>query len=146
MASGSSLDDGLVSVERAEKAVSSAFDIVSEAEVAGGNVSSLILRLNDAVGLLSEARVRLADGGSGDSVAGFAGQCIEIANSVRYEASTLRASALSQRDFVFKLSVVGSVVAVSFFLCFMFLFWRWFEGYYSRRVLGLRPEVVVDES
>jgi len=140
----SSQDEAHTAVQLGEEAISSAFEAVLEAESAGANVSGLVQKLNEAVGFLSEARVLAASGGFDGEAAEFASRCVDVADRVRDEALALLASALAHRDFVFRLSVVGSVVGVSVFLSFMFLSWRWFKVYYRRKVLDLRPEAVDD--
>jgi hypothetical protein len=135
-----SLDsDGLV--KQAEESVTTAFKAVLDAEAAGANVSGLIVELNQAVGLLSEAKIALGNGDF-DGAAEDAASVVEVAEQVRDEASSLRASALVHRDLVFNALLVGSSIGVSVFLVFMWFLWRWFKGYYVRRVLGLKPEVV----
>ena len=138
--SASSLDE---LIEQAEQSISSAFHVVLEAEGAGGNVSSLTVRLNEAAGLLAEARILVQNGDSGKA-AELAGYSVEIADDVKNKASTLKASALAHRDFLFKVSLAGSVVGVPTFLFLMFRLWHWFKGYYARRILRLRPEILED--
>jgi len=131
------------SIRLAEESLSVAFKTVLGAEAAGANVSALIVRLNEAAGLLSGAEVQVKNGGFSEAI-GLAGRSAKIAEDVRDEALGLRSSALVYRDFVFKVSLIGSVVGVSVFLVFMWSLWRWFKGYYARRVLGLRPEVATN--
>jgi len=141
--SASSYHEADGAIQQAEQAISSAFEAVLEAEGAGANVSGLIRELNEAAGLLADAKISLNNGDLSDVVQ-LASRVVETADSVKDEASSLRASALSLREFVFKASFVGSGVGVSAFLLFMFYLWRWFKGYYTRKVLGLKPEVADD--
>lgn len=130
-------------IGEAEQSISSAFHVVLEAEDAGANVSSLTVRLNEAAGLLAEARILVQNGDSGQA-ADLASYSVEIADDVKDEASILKVSALAHRDFVFKVSLAGSLIGVPVFLVFMFRLWRWFKGYYVRRILRLRPEILED--
>jgi len=130
-------------LEQAEQSISSAFHMVLEAEDAGANVSGLTAKLNEAAGLLVEAKI-LVQNGDSRQAADLASHSVEIAEDVKDEASTLKASALSHHDFLFKVSLVGTLVGVPAFLALMFLLWRWFKGYYTRRILGLKPEVAED--
>jgi hypothetical protein len=139
--SGSGVDQAHASVQQAEDSVSQAFEAVLGAESAGGNVSSLIVSLNESAALLSAAENMLRSGDSNGVVA-LANRSIEIANDVKGEAATLETSASANRNFVFEISLVVSAVGVPVFLVFMFFLWRWFKGYYARKLLGLRPEVV----
>jgi len=101
------------------------------------------VELGEAAGLLAEAKVLLGNGnpdGGGELV----GRSVELAEAVTEEASVLRDSALSYRDSVFRVSVLGSLVGVPVFLFFMWFLWRRFRRRYVRGILGLRPEVSDD--
>jgi len=130
-------------IEVADRSVSSAFEAVLDAEGAGANVSALIEALNEAVGSLVEAKVFFKNGDFG-KVGEVAGRSAEVADVVKDEALVLKTEALSHRDFVFKISVIGSAIGVPAFLFCMFFLWRWFKGYYMRRVLRMKPEVASD--
>jgi len=159
--SASDKDDAWRSIQRAEQAVSSAFEAVSDAESAGADVSGLIVELNRSVGFLSEANIlfRNGDFGGAARLADLSVGIVEgvdrweldgsVMRSVRYEgvrveASRLKASALSHRDFLFKVSLVASILGVPVFLLFMLFLWRWFKEFYARRLLDLKPEVASD--
>ena len=143
IASALALDEDYMSIQQADEAVSSAFVVVLDAEVAGANVSMLVAELNEAVGSLVEANLLLANG-MVDEAAEAVRLSVEIAERVEDEGLVLKASVLAQRDFVFMLSVAGSIVGVPVFLVFMLFVWRRFKRSYERRVLGLKPEVVGD--
>jgi len=136
-------DEASRSIQWADEAVSSAFEAVLEAEAAGANVSELIMKLNEAVGFLAEASV-LVENGEFGRIIEVTNRSVDIAKDVEAEASSLRVSALSHRDFVFKVSLVGSIGGVLSFLFLMFFLWRRFRGFYARRILSLRPEVASD--
>jgi hypothetical protein len=125
----------------AEVAVASAYEAVLDAEVAGADVSGLLDRLSVAGGYLAEANVWLGLGDFDEAVR-LAGLCVDAVDGVSAEAFGLEgeAHALWASDVVVRLvvSMVGVVVVV--FLGFVV--WRLFKRRYSRRVLGLRPEVV----
>ena len=130
-------------IRDAEEAITSAFEAVLEAEEAGGNVSRLIVRLNEAAGLLSDAKSWFINGDFDESIE-LAANLVEIADVVRDEASTLKISALEHREFVFIVSLVASMVGVPAFLFFMLLLWRRFKSHYMRKILSLRPEAAKD--
>lgn len=131
------------SIQQAEESIYSAFEAVLEAEDAGANVSRLIVRLNEAASLLAEAEALFRNGKFGE-VTELTDRSFDIAAEVKGEASILRVSALQSREFAFRVSLIGSSVGVLGFLFFMFLLWRWFKGFYIRRILRLRPEVASD--
>jgi hypothetical protein len=116
-----------------------------DAERAGANVSGLILRLNEAGGILAEAEMALGNGDSSEA-ASKAGQCIGIAESVKSDADVLKASALEKAQTVFWTSLTFSVVGIVVFVVVLMLVWRWFKGGYVRRMLGMKPEVAADEA
>jgi hypothetical protein len=138
-------DEASSSVGEADVAVRQAFNATLDAERAGANVSGLILRLNKAGDALREAENALRDGNSSEA-AGEAGQCIGIAESVRSDADVLKASALDEAQTVFWTSLTFSVVSIAAFAVILVLVWRWFKRRYTRKVLGMKPEVASNEA
>ncbi len=128
---------------RLKKSVSSAYDVVLKAESAGANVTNLIMKLNEAASYLSTAK-NLLRNEDPDGVAELTYSSIEIAESVKVEATSLKASALADRDFANKISLIISTVVVSIFLVFMFSLWQVFKRFYVRKFLDLTPKVVSD--
>jgi hypothetical protein len=133
------------SVGEAEVAVRQAFNATLEAERAGGNVSGLIVRLDEAGGLLDEAEIALRNGNSSEA-ADNASLCMGIAESVKSDADVLKASALDQAQTVFKMYLAFSVVGIAVFVVVLVLVWRWFKRGYVRKILGMKPEVARDEA
>jgi hypothetical protein len=137
--------DASASVGEADVAVRQAFNATLDAERAGANVSRLILRLNEAGGILVEAEMALGNGNSSEA-ASKAGQCIGIAENVKGDADVLKTSALDEAQTVFWTSLTFSVVGIAVFVAVLVLVWRWFKPGYVREMLGLKPEVVHDEA
>jgi hypothetical protein len=138
-------DEASSSVGEADVAVRRAFNATLEAERAGANVSGLIVRLNEAGGILVEAEMALGNGNSSEA-AGKAVQCIGIAQSVKSDADVLKASALDGARTVFWASLAFSVVDIVAFVVVLMLVWRWFKRGYVRRMLGMKPEVTTGEA
>jgi hypothetical protein len=138
-------DEASSSVGEADVAVRRAFNATLDAERAGANVSGLIVRLNEAGGILTEAEMALGNGNSSEA-AGKAVQCIGIAESVKSDADVLKASALDEAQTVFWASLTFSVVGIAVFVVVLVLVWRWFKGGYVRKMLGMKPEVADDEA
>ncbi len=138
-------DVAVSAVDRAEAAVASAYEAVLDAEEAGADVSGLLVRLNVAGGYLAEAHVWFGLGDFDEAVR-LADLCYDVVVDVSGEAFVLRSEAhgLWATDFVVKM--VGSMVGVVVVVFLGFVVWRVFKRRYSRRVLGLRPEVVSGES
>jgi len=139
------VDEASSSVGEADVAVRQAFNATLDAERAGANVSGLILRLNEAGGILAEAEIALGNGNSSEA-ASKAGQCIGIAQSVKSDADVLKASALDEAQTVFWASLTFSVVSITAFAVVLMLVWRWFKRGYVRKMLGMKPEVASDEA
>jgi hypothetical protein len=137
-------DEASSSVGEADVAVRQAFNATLEAERAGANVSGLILRLNEAGGILVEAEMALGNGNSSEA-ASKAGQCIGIAESVKGDADVLKASALDGARTVFWVSLAFSVVGVAVFVVVLAVVWRRFRRGYVGKVLGAKPRVVSNE-
>jgi hypothetical protein len=116
-----------------------------DAERAGANVSGLILRLNEAGGILAEAEMALGNGNSNEA-ASKAGQCIGIAQSVKGDADVLKASALEEAQTLFWTSLTFSVVGIPVFIVVLMLVWRWFKRGYVRKMFGMKPEVAHGEA
>ena len=138
-------DDDAVVISEAEEALVSAYEAVLEAEQAGANVSGLLGMLNLGGKYLSEAYVWYRLGVS-ENVSHFVGLCRDVVDDVHGEAFVLRGEAekLGAADFVVKM--FGSALGVVVILIGGFVAWRVFKLRHSRRILGLRSEVVFDES
>jgi hypothetical protein len=134
-------DEANTSIQQADEAASSAFKAVLEAEKVGTNVSRLITKMNEAAVLLTNAKIMVYKENFHDTIE-LANSSIEIANSVKYEATILKISTLSLHDFIFKNSIIESLVGVTVFLLSMTFFWRWFKSYYVHKILGLKPRVI----
>jgi CHASE3 domain sensor protein len=133
------------SVSDAESWVLVAFNATLEAQRAGANVSGLIVRLNEAAGLLDDAEVALNSGNLSEA-ASMAGQCIAIAENVKGDANVLKASALDEAQNVFWTSFTFFVVGIGTFVVVLVAVWLWFKRGYTAKVLGTKPEVTSDEA
>jgi len=137
-------NEAAASIERAEDALFSAYEVVLEAEQVGANVSSLLARLNEAGELLAEAQVafRLK---SFDEAVRLADLCFEICEETKDGADELRAEVYGSKvmsDWLTMTSSLASVIAVGFG---SFCAWRVFKRRYYRRVFRMKPEVAKDE-
>jgi len=140
VASTYNANEGSTSIQQAYDAISSAFEVVLKSESTGANVTNLIIKLNEAAGYLSDAKVLLINGGSGD-IDELTKRSVEIASEVKNEAQVLQSSTLVDRDYIFKISVIESLVGIPAFLLCMIFFWRWFKSYYTHKIMSLKPEV-----
>jgi hypothetical protein len=133
-------DEANTSIQQADEATTLAFQAVLEAEKVGANVSRLITKMNEAAVLLTNAKIMAYKEIFHDTIE-LANSSIEIANSVKYEAANLKISTMSLHDYIFKISIIESLVGVTAFLLSMTFFWRWFKSYYAHKILSLKPEV-----
>jgi len=138
-------EEAALAIERAEAIVFSCYQVVLEAESAGGDVSGLLARLNDAGVLLAQARVSYGIEDF-DGAARSADLCYETGVEVRLEARGLRRLAMEEANQRFRWMMIGSIVGVTIILCASFVSWLTFKRYYYRRILGMKPEVVSSES
>ena len=138
-------DEASPSLADADAAVRRAFNATLNAERAGANVSNLILRLNEAGGILAEAEIALGNGSSSEATSD-ASQCVGIAQSVQSDADALKASALDEAQTLLWTYLTFSVVGVAVFVVVLVLVWRRFKRGYVGNTLSMKPEVAHDEA
>jgi hypothetical protein len=143
--SASSGDMIPLEVAEAEEALVLAYDAVLEAEEAGANVSGLLGRLNVGGEYLAEAYVWVRLGDS-EKASRFAGLCVEVVGDMRGEAVGLREEAHGWWVLDVIVRLIWSVFGLIVIVVVAFVVWRVFRRRYLKRVLGLKPEVVSDES
>jgi uncharacterized membrane protein len=140
-----SSDDAQAAINSAESKVISVYKSVLEAEKAGANVSSLLVKLNNGSALLSKAQMQYRIGNFSEAV-NFANQCYDSLSGIETEADDLRDSAVMLRKQGMLISAVGSTLAISAVLYVSIFGWRFFKEKYSKRVLGMKPEVQANDS
>ena len=127
-------------MQAANDAVNKAFNDVLAAEKAGANVTSLLVQLNGADGLLAQAEVALRSGDSATAIA-KAESTIPIAQQVsslaaNEESNTGVAHGISSW-FLIEFSVIGSVV----FVLVLFLAWGRLKNNYVKKLSDAKPEL-----
>ena len=143
--SAASSSEAQDAINRAESKIGLAYKSVLEAEGAGANVSSLLVKLNTGSALLSKAQMQYRVGNFSEAVS-FANQCYDSLNGIETEADDLRDSAVMLRKQRMVISAVGSVFAVGA-VCYASVFgWRFFKSKYCNRVLEMKPEVQANDS
>ena len=133
-------DAALSAIDGAEVSMVSAYEAVLEAEADGVDVSGLLLRLDDAGGLLVEARVAYGLGDFDEAV-GFAGLCSEVGDAVNSDAVDLRLGVQGSRVTELWLTLAGSLVGSVVVLFVGFYGWGFVKRRYVRRVLEMKVEV-----
>jgi hypothetical protein len=110
-------------VANADQTVSACYQAAANAEKAGANVSSLLVTLDNAGVLLSEAHLALANG-SFDSAYPLAVQCLMKLEGFNNTANSLRDSASHASLVDFLVNVVGSSVGAVAVVMGGVLVWR----------------------
>jgi len=139
----SASDEASSAVGGADNALRRAFEAVLEAERAGVNVSDLIVKLDEAGGLLAEAENAYRIGNFSEAVS-RAEECSILANGVVGEALSLQNMALADAQTAFWQNLTFSCFGGAAVLVVLFLVWGWFKRVYVKRMLRMKPEVASD--
>ena len=133
-------------IQRANKATVETFSIILDAEKAGADVSDLLVELDLAVNDIFRAELDLLDGNgvNGQTIANIE-SAITITSEISLEASTLKNSALSKQETVFRSNLINSVIGVSLFIVIMFGLWFLTKKLFYRKVLNLKPEAALND-
>jgi len=133
-------DEASSAIGEADNALRRAFEGVLEAERAGVNVSDLIVKLDEAGGLLAEAENAYRVGNFSEAVS-KADRCSMLAHGVVDEALGLKSSALADAQKAVLQTLTFSWVGGVAFLTVLFFVWGWFKRAYVKRMLRMKPEV-----
>jgi len=138
-------NEAALALANAGGVVVSAYQAVLKTEEAGANVSSLLIRLNEAEENLVHARMAygLRDF---DETTRLAHLSRDVGEEVRNDANELKSWAWAESAQRLWFTMTGSVIGVIAVVFGSFLAWRVFKRRYYRQVLGFRPEVGADES
>lgn len=115
----------------AEESVVSAYQAVSKAEESGANVSSLLVRLNDAGWFLARAHMAYKSGDF-DSALKFATQSQEKLNGFVADADALMKTAIREHYLDFMVNVVGSIIGAIGVICVGFIVWSFLKRKYEK--------------
>jgi hypothetical protein len=133
------------SIASADSAVQRAFENVLSAQNAGGNVTSLIDRLNIAGRLLAEAESEQRSGSS-INVTTKATNALVIANQVNDDAIDLLNTQSVTSTNNFWLTISFSTVGGCIFVVLLALVWKRFKRRFINKLLEMKPEVTGDTS
>jgi hypothetical protein len=133
--------DETVSIQFANSSINQAFANVLRAEEAGGNVTTLLSKLNGAVALLTEAD-NAYNSGLLTNVISYANNARLIADQVNGDSLTLLNSSLAESQNSFLSIVLFSIVAIALLVIALFLTWRRLKRAYTKKLLNLKPEIV----
>jgi hypothetical protein len=139
----SASDEASSAIGEADNALRQAFEAVLEAERAGVNVSDLLVKLDEAGGLLAEAENAYRVGNFSEAIS-KAERCSLVADGVIGEALSLKSSALADAQKAVLQTLTFSWVGGVAFLAVLFFVWSWFKRAYAEKLMRMKPEVASD--
>jgi len=134
-------DDVSSKLQAANAAVDQAFSSVLAAEKAGANVTSLLVQLNEAAGILAQAENTYRTGDS-NTAASQADSVLPIAQQVTTAAQDAKQTATVSGQNAFWSTIAFSVIGASVFVLALFMVWRQFRRRYVKNLSEAKPEVV----
>jgi hypothetical protein len=139
----SASDEASLAIGEADDALRFAFEAVLEAERAGVNVSDLIVKLDEAGGLLAEAEIELRGGNSSGAVSKVH-TCFVMTESIIEEASSIKASALAERQEALWQTMLFSLTGSASFIVLLLIVWIRLKLRYFEKLSKMKPEVASD--
>jgi hypothetical protein len=118
-------------IANAENTVNSAYQAVSKAEESGANVSSLLVRLNEAGLFLNRAHMAFKSEDF-DSALMFATQSQEKLSGFVADADVLRENTIHDNYLDFLVNVVGSIIGAVSVVCVGFFVWFFLKRKYEK--------------
>jgi len=132
-------------ISQAEDSLEAAYISLLEAERAGGDISGLVSLLNTALDYYSQADIALRSGKDEEALK-LAEKAIEVTNEILEADVSIIVVSEHIEEVRFRNQLIISLGSVFFIIIFGFLGWSRFKDYYLQNMIGLRPEVVSDES
>lgn len=129
------------SIQAANSSIDQAFANTLAAEKAGGNVTQLLAKLNNAGALLSGADSAYLSGNLAN-VTSNADKARLMADQVNSAALSLLNASVGSSQNSFWLTLVFSVDGAFVFVFVLLLVWRRFKRDYKKKLLGLKPKVI----
>jgi hypothetical protein len=127
-------------ISEAEQAVALGYEAVLEAEAAGGDVATLLVELDAAAALVTDAR-RALGVDDFDGAKGLADQAASTGGGVWDNAKRLEVYTINLNSDRVMRSVIASCLAVPLVLVAGFLGYRYSKRRYYERLLKMKPEV-----
>jgi hypothetical protein len=127
-------------ISEAEQALATGFEAALDAEEAGANVSSLLVKLNEGGAYFSAARMAFEDGNFSEADR-LSGLSYSISVQVESDAQILKAEAINAAFNRFRLYLTSSAVAMVIVVVATFFGYRLLKKRYFKRLLDMKPEV-----
>lgn len=128
-------------ITEAQSSINQAFTNVLAAEQSGGDVTDLMLKLNNAGALLAEAENSFRSGAF-DGISSKAVSARMIANQVNDDALALRNESSLVFQNVLFLNLMFSIIGSILFSLLVLFAWRFFKRRFINRLLDKQPKVV----
>jgi len=129
-----------VAIGDAEGRIVVCYRAVVDADGAGANVSGLLVRLDEAGGFLSRARLAYGNGDFGSAVY-YAEECQKMLEGFEGEAGVLRDNVVQQGFWDFWVCFVGSFVGAGAVVFGSFLVWRLLKKRYESGAVVWFPSI-----
>jgi hypothetical protein len=123
---GANSEDASSAISDAEAKIVACYSAVADAAKAGANVSELLIALNDAGWLLSEAKLA-CNMRDFDSAVNLANECQSRLNGVIDKAESLKLDAEQAGYLNFMVNVVGSGVGALCVVVGSLVYWKYLE-------------------
>jgi len=127
-------------ISEAEQSMAQAYEAVLDAERVGADISGLLVGLNDAAALLSQARMAF-DVGDFEEATRFAESTSEIGYDVVDEAELLEIEANNAQVYRSWWFLVISTLGVSVVIVASLLGYKYFKRHYYQRLSKMKPRV-----
>ena len=137
-AHGANRQEISATISDAEQAIAIGFRAVLDAEQAGANVSSLLVKLSQGADLLSSARMAFEDGDLNEA-ARLSDLSSEVGTQVESDAQTLKAEASNAAVTRFQLYLASSVLAMLIIVLATSFGYRFLKKRYLDRQLKMKP-------
>lgn len=132
--------EATATISEAEQAIAAGFEAALDAEQAGANVSSLLVRLNEGAEYLSAAQTAFTDGNYSEADR-LSDLSSAISAQVQSDAQILKAEAINAAVNRFRLYLASSAVAMIAVVTVTLLGYRLLKKRYFKRLLEMKPEV-----
>lgn len=129
-------------LQQANDAVNLAFSAVLDAEKAGANVTTLLVQLNGAAGILAQAENSYRTGDSNTALTqanNVLPITVEVITSAQQAKQTATVNSQNALWSTIALAVIGAFALV----LTLFLSWRWFKRRYINSLSEAKPEVTL---
>lgn len=130
-----------VIIDNAALTINQAFNNLLAVEKAGGNISQLLNRLNEAGLLLAKAENAYQNNNL-TMVVDMAQTAREIAIEVNNETLNMRLESLIGTQDSLWLTILFSVVSAVIFTIVLIIIWRKFKRDFISKLLDMKPEVI----